>query len=325
MVTHFATLTGFRYAKKKMKLSYYIALALACLLVASTVDCVNSFSTANKKSVKKGVSSKKRAAKRKSRTNAKKQVQETSTKTNSVNEDHVCADGDHTCQANGDQKIEAERGAPKNGRTTDFQIQHSVSPFSPFVNRGSIDVEISKLSKKIITRVKSRDELSVEETQNIVEQALNGGFYRIRMQAKAGDDEAGYVTASIPACALVIGGFREQLYLHLDFDGNLLGIEYRTPLTKAYTCNAKQLRRKLSKLDDDTIKLSTSATSAMPRKAHQVPVVLKGPPAPPPPGLEHLMKKDPNTKSDTENQSFLRRYWYIILPIVLLTLAGGGK
>ena len=311
-----------------MKLSFCIALALACLFVASTVDCVNSFSTANKKSVKKGVSSKKRTANRKSRNSAKKQANREKNKharSNSVDKAGVCADGDRTCQTNSDEKLEMERGTPKNGHTTEFRIQHSVSPFAPFVNRGSIDVEISKLSKKIITRVKSRNDLTSEETQNIVEQALNGGFYRIRMQAKAGDNEAGYVTASIPACALVIGGFREQLYLHLDFDGNLLGIEYRTPLTKAYTCNPKQLRRKLSKLDDDKIKLSTSATSAMPRKAHQVPVVLKGPPAPPPPGLEHLMKKDPNAKNDTENQSFLRKYWYIILPIVLLTLAGGGK
>ena len=42
----------------------------------------------------------------------------------------------------------------------------------------------------------------------------------------------------------------------------------------------------------------------MPRKAHQVPVVLKGPPAPPPPGLEHLMKKDPNTKATQKIKAF---------------------
>ena len=139
------------------------------------------------------------------------------------------------------------------------------------------------------------------------------------------DDEGGYVTASIPACALVIGGFREQLYLHLDFNGNLLGVEYRTPLTKAYKCKEKHLRKKISKLGEDSIKLSTSATSAMPRKAFQVPVVLKGPPAPPPPGMEHLKKKDPAAENKPENQSFLRRYWYIILPMVFILLTSGGK
>jgi hypothetical protein len=206
-----------------------------------------------------------------------------------------------------------------------FQIQHSVNPTQPFVNRGNIDVEISKLSKKVITRVKSRDALTLEETQNIVELALSNGYYRIRIQAKAGNSEAGYVTASIPACALIIGGFREQLYLHLDFNSNLLGVEYRTPLTNAYKCNKKQLRKKITKLGGDAIVLSTSATAAMPRKAFQVPVVLKGPPAPPPPGLEHLLKKDPADANKPENQSFLRRYWYIILPLVFILLSGGGK
>ena len=279
------------------------------------------------KSTTTGETSRKTASSSSGSRKRKKQVKKVK---NSDSDEHVCDANDETCQENSNDSDNSKNNKNKNSEgngasSTDFQIQHSVNPASPFVDRGTIDVEISKLSKKIITRVKSRDELTMEETKDILEQALTDGYYRIRIQAKAGDDEGGYVTASIPACALVIGGFREQLYLHLDFNGNLLGVEYRTPLTKAYKCKEKHLRKKISKLGEDSIKLSTSATSAMPRKAFQVPVVLKGPPAPPPPGMEHLKKKDPAAENEPENQSFLRRYWYIILPMVFILLTSGGK
>ena len=316
-----------------MNKTYYVTIILICLFIISTISSVDSFSTAkkkNKKKVKKvkstttGETSGKTASSSSGSRKRKKQVKKVK---NSDSDEHVCDANDETCQENSNDSDNSKNNKNKNseGSSTDFQIQHSVNPASPFVDRGTIDVEISKLSKKIITRVKSRDELTMEETKDILEQALTDGYYRIRIQAKAGDDEGGYVTASIPACALVIGGFREQLYLHLDFNGNLLGVEYRTPLTKAYKCKEKHLRKKISKLGEDSIKLSTSATSAMPRKAFQVPVVLKGPPAPPPPGMEHLKKKDPAAENKPENQSFLRRYWYIILPMVFILLTSGGK
>lgn len=319
-----------------MNKTYYVTIILICLFIISTISSVDSFSTAkkkNKKKVKKvkstttGETSGKTASSSSGSRKRKKKVKKVK---NSDSDEHVCDANDETCQENSNDSDNSKNNKNKNSEgngasSTDFQIQHSVNPASPFVDRGTIDVEISKLSKKIITRVKSRDELTMEETKDILEQALTDGYYRIRIQAKAGDDEGGYVTASIPACALVIGGFREQLYLHLDFNGNLLGVEYRTPLTKAYKCKEKHLRKKISKLGEDSIKLSTSATSAMPRKAFQVPVVLKGPPAPPPPGMEHLKKKDPAAENKPENQSFLRRYWYIILPMVFILLTSGGK
>ena len=96
--------------------------------------------------------------------------------------------------------------------------------------------------------------------------------------------------------ALVIGGFRRSC-IFTRFRWKFTWHRVSNAIDYAYACNAKQLAGNCRSWM--MIQLSCpQVPHRHARKAHQVPVVLKGPPAPPPPGLEHLMKKDPNTKTD---------------------------
>jgi len=280
----------------------------ACLVLVVVVALLatvgEGFSTAKKtkKVQKKNVKKKKRTE-----------------KTNTASSENVCKDGQGECTEE-ESKVKT---APRSSGVFVFSLEHSVSPSAPFVGRGSIEVEISKSTKQIIVREKSRSLLTSSESSALLKLAESGGFYRLRMPSRGGET-SGYVVASIPACALVVGGLREQLFLHIDIGGELVGIEYRTPLSKSFKCKPSDLRKSINAAKRlGEVKLSTSAVAVMPRKAHKVPLIVSGE-TPPPPGMEHLKKKDPKSENAEENQSFLRRYWYIVLPLVLFMLFGGG-
>ena len=282
----------------------------ACLVLVVVVALLTTlgegFSTAKKT---KKVQKKKTTVKKEKRAE----------KTNKASSEGVCKNGEGECTEE-ESKVKT---APRSSGIFVFPLEHSVSPSAPFVGRGSIEVEISKSTKQIIVRGKSRSLLTSSESSALLKLAESGGFYRLRMPSRAGET-SGYVVASIPACALVVGGLREQLFLHIDVGGELVGIEYRTPLSKSFKCKPSDLRKSVNAAKRlGEVKLSTSAVAVMPRKAHKVPLIVSGE-TPPPPGMEHLKKKDPKSENPEENQSFLRRYWYIVLPLVLFMLFGGG-
>ena len=287
-------------------------LIVLCLLLficaAFFSSRVEGFSTAKKKS---------RSGKKKRRSGKPDESSENMAEVKTASEDvdvedmeeKTCSGGDGTCSESAESREDSRRS---DSGTSIFALQHSVGVDEPFVDRGHIEVEISKLSKQITIRVRSRDSLDATEAKALLALAETGGFYRLRLPSIAGTT-SNYVMASIPACALVVGGLREQLFLHLDFSGQIIGVEYRTPLSKSFQCKKESLkkalrkhRKKLSK--DDSIKLSTSAVAVMPRKAHKVPLVIKGgEDVAPPPGMEHLKKKSKTDPNAPENQSFLRR------------------
>lgn len=151
-------------------------------------------------------------------------------------------------------------------------------------------------------------------------------LFRVKALEKGEKYDA--VMTSVPFCSVRRANFREDIKFVLgSYKGDLLSISY-TPLISPLapkTCN--DLPSIMSKNFTTKVSFETAAAGMV------IPNVL--PEQKVPPGLVPL-KGSTNGKGSQsstmfqkesvrpENQSFMRRYWYIILPLFLYGLFGGG-
>eukprot|EP00949_MAST-11_sp_MAST-11-sp1_P001940 g1940.t1 len=215
-----------------------------------------------------------------------------------------------------------------------FTVEHSLTGLGEehFQPRGSISVKFSKASRQIRVKVDMSSEFSESESESFLALAAAGKYYRLRLPVLSsalddGKEPVRHVIASIPACQLLIGKFQEQIWLNLEMSGALVGVDYTTPSIEARACDEEALRSALRSARKHPIRFQTSASAkSMPKR--QKPLKMTGlPPAAPPPGMEHLRQAAKGKDGKPiEQQSFLRKYWYYILPVVLLmSMGGGGK
>jgi hypothetical protein len=207
-------------------------------------------------------------------------------------------------------------------KTFVYDLEHSTSADGDsFTSRGTIEVTISKRSKSV--RVDSsniRSSLTKEEITRVRALAKDQQFYRLRLPSLPGSDRK--VIASIPACTLMAGNFKESLWLHLDLSGHLVAFDYVTPIATG-ECNDAVLAKALQRHQGE-VQTSTTVQIAKAKNGHRVPNKIQGI-SPPPPGMEHLIKQTPAQEQAANQPGFLRRYWYIILPVALMMLLPGGK
>ena len=207
-------------------------------------------------------------------------------------------------------------------KTYVYDLEHATSSEgSEFTSRGHIEVTISKRSKSV--RVDSsniRSSLTAEESAKLRELAKTEQFYRLRLPSMPGSDRK--VVASIPACTLLTGNVQESLWLHLDLSGHLVAFDYVTPMSTG-ECTS-EARQKALKRHSSSITTATTVRIAKAKNGHRVPTKIQGV-APPPPGMEHLLKKSPEQEAAANQPGFLRRYWYIVLPLAVMFLLPGGK
>lgn len=146
-------------------------------------------------------------------------------------------------------------------------------------------------------------------------------FYRLRLPSLPGSSRK--VVASIPACTLLTGNFQESLWLHLDLSGHLVAFDYITP-TLMGECTKQALASGLKRHHTKQVKTSTTVQIAKAKNGHRVPNRILGQ-IPPPPGMQHLLKKTKAQEEASNQPGFLRKYWYIILPVAVMMLLPGGK
>jgi len=172
-----------------------------------------------------------------------------------------------------------------------------------------------------------------------------------------------YVSASVPGCSLRRSNLREEIGLSINPTGKLLSVSYRPIISPLAPKTCTQLpplsdrpavifgRGEASLIDENSISSSNDAN--MPFKttvsfdSHTpmmaIPTVL--PQQRPPPGLKWYRrnaKNNPNPllgstsgeggipgipeeQPSSFKSSFLYRYWYIILPVMIMTLFGGQE
>lgn len=210
-----------------------------------------------------------------------------------------------------------------------YQLYHSFDPSADFSPRGSITLASTVTSNGITASVENIDgSVNKDIADRIVEEG--NGFYRIKVVDAVTGRSA---LASVPACEVRRANFREEIELTIGHTGSLLSLSY-TPLVSpiAMPCHS------LPNLATDP-KFQTQISYSTSTAGMTIPAIL--PKTKPPPGFKSIPRSgsqggsagsqssrnagappfgdSEEERKARENQSFLRKYWYIILPLALST------
>ena len=177
------------------------------------------------------------------------------------------------------------------------------------------------------------------------EMIASGSMYTIQVVDESTGQAA---TASVPGCDVRRASFREELELTLSESGSLVSVTY-IPLVSPLSPSCASLGP-LAETEGAVPEFQTSVSYETSKPAMTVPLVL--PKVKPPPGLKLYPRKKPaagtgggkggadgagaggngggsaaafEEDEKPQNQSFLMKYWYIILPLRILQFVGGPE
>ncbi|ELR25482.1 Hypothetical protein ACA1_295680 [Acanthamoeba castellanii str. Neff] len=136
------------------------------------------------------------------------------------------------------------------------------------------------------------------------EAAASGGRYQVRLQLPLTKDtrrQMDFITASVPACALLASNLADSLRLTLDQFGNVVGVDYRTATADCGSATEQPTSSKF----DTKVSLNVGAEAPKPfRQELETPEAAK-------------------EKAEGE-KGFIAKYWMYIVPFVLVLLFSGG-
>ncbi|ETP48286.1 hypothetical protein F442_05956 [Phytophthora nicotianae P10297] len=221
--------------------------------------------------------------------------------------------------------FEDERSIPALGELEQrlkFDLEHQLAAGAPFTPRGVVEIVASASSPKPKVSFSALPTLSADDVEKMETLLHQDRHYTVRAKADPADPESPYVMTSVPMCMLAAMRLREDFAFHLSDNGKLVAIEYLTPYLNSDACAEFQSRslRDVRFGPFGTV-LKTQAGPSPPKN-----IVVKRDRAPQ--GVKPVKSEDGNDEPEEENQSFLRKYvraseWYIILPIVVMSLFGG--
>jgi len=220
-----------------------------------------------------------------------------------------------------------------------FQIYHALKP-GAFTPRGTIELSAGEggaiVSTFIMDESKPLNDGILEGLDAIVS---NNGFYRIKLEDK---ESGSAVVASVPACDVRRANFREQIGLTLGNTGSIISLSYK-PLVSPLAPQCHELKSFMDSKEDKEYKFTTTVNYSTATPGMTIPTVLPNSNAPM--GYNWIKRGrkiaessteninadespnpdtgfDPEGEAKPEQHSFLRRYWYIILPVTIMTFIG---
>lgn len=150
----------------------------------------------------------------------------------------------------------------------------------------------------------SQPALSSSDLHALKEAAASGGRYQVRLQLPLTKDtrrQMDFITASVPACALLASNLADSLRLTLDQFGNVVGVDYRTATADCGSATEQPTSSKF----DTKVSLNVGAEAPKPfRQELETPEAAK-------------------EKAEGE-KGFIAKYWMYIVPFVLVLLFSGG-
>lgn len=212
-----------------------------------------------------------------------------------------------------------------------YRIDHSLNMVD-WRQRGTASVVFSQMSRK--GTVKFNEDQTVwtdEDVKSFKSLVAQEDFYRIRYvpinptTKQPLKEEKHHVTASVKACALATSQFRELVVLNYDIYGNLLGLDYKAPVTACSDQIAYPIKKGLVVMSKGKIFLGKSGESPKSiREPSEVDPALRA---------EAEAAKSVGNNKDGQpvpdaNKNFFQKYWMYIVPIgiyMLLQAATGEQ
>eukprot|EP00457_Paulinella_chromatophora_P008965 gb/GEZN01009015.1/.p1 GENE.gb/GEZN01009015.1/~~gb/GEZN01009015.1/.p1 ORF type:complete len:293 (+),score=45.38 gb/GEZN01009015.1/:28-906(+) len=213
-----------------------------------------------------------------------------------------------------------------------FELEHAPGGITTegggFISRGQVEVTYSAsttgrsfssgaASKLGVVRVKAGPPWSDDEKNAFEDLVSRNGFYSIRLTPLVAENASDTVSrtpvmASVRACSLLASGFREILTLNIDPYGNVLALNYATPIK---TCPAEQKgiqSLQASQLLAKDISFQTLGKISLGRPS--VPVSL----------VKSMQeKKEEAEAAANQNGSFVSRYWPYMAAFAVFMLVTG--
>ena len=216
---------------------------------------------------------------------------------------------------------------------TSVSLEHSFNG-GPFTTRSKLFYRDSKhyvsatgTTGRASARV-AQGKLGGAELDGFQALLATGGYYTLRLPSVLSQPDSPPVTASVSVCSLAASRFEEQIHLNMLTNGKLTGLSYLLPKTVA-ACPAKGLPR----LALDEVLFNTTVTVLFPEEGAK-PLGKVPDFGFLPPQAQQKMAQQKQAEGgggeggeggQQQNQSFLRKYWMYILPVVIVMSMGGGE
>jgi hypothetical protein len=197
-----------------------------------------------------------------------------------------------------------------------ISMEHSVDGGRSFQPRSKFTVALNAEGKYTVSEAE-RNGIYEEAIIGFKNLLRNNDFYMIRTLSLASNSSSPYVIASLPACELQKSGFKEDLSVFLGPNRNVVGFSYASPvIALSRSCDPEKLASPTMLLT--RLKVSEGEPSMV------VPLLAQGPK----PHTLHMVDLGPfmddNLKMHGDknqqaqgNQSFLRRYWYVVVFLLI--------
>jgi hypothetical protein len=195
-----------------------------------------------------------------------------------------------------------------------FSIEHSFG-----------GVYTHRTTVKVVTKADGKQSLVYPERNGIVGGDIDGfkkllaenGLYRIKIRSSAANESDSSIVTSIPACELQKSAFKEDLTMYIDTSKNVMGVSYSSPvIALSRPCDPSKIKEPIS--FQTRIKFGEHMVAqVIPMQAFgQRPVNI-------PQNIKLNAEAEDTGHNAPPTKSFLQKYWYIVLALMLYLFLGG--